>query len=260
MEKSLVCKNTFSNKFWKIKVQDNFFIVSYGKVGTAGSINTKEFASAEICLKEAKKLIQSKLKKGYREVGAEEETGTESVMTEKQFWGLLASAKSKSDDWDEQLEWLQGNLAKKSVNDILRFDYHFNQNYYKSYTSDLWASAYIIMGGCSEDSFDYFRAWLLFLGKEPYEEALRNPESIIPYLEGLEKDVPEFEDFLSCATMAFEEKTGLDQEDYLNLYERLSGDYFEQPEMKFDWDEEDEEGLRLKFPLLWELYGENPLG
>ncbi|WP_033543779.1 DUF4240 domain-containing protein [Planococcus sp. CAU13] len=261
MEKSLVCKNLLSNKFWKIKVQENFFIVSYGKVGTAGSINTKEFESAELCLREAEKLIQSKLKKGYREMEAEEEDGSESRMTEKEFWELLSSANRKSDDWYEQLEWLQEKLAKRSVNDIIRFDYLFNQIYQKSYTSDLWAAAYIIMGGCSDDSFDYFRAWLVFLGLEAYEKALANPESIIPYLNELEEgDVPEFEDFLYCAGTVFEEKTGLEQDDYLNLYWKLSGDENKQPEMEFDWDEDDEEGLRKKFPLLWELYGENPMG
>lgn len=259
MEKSLVCKTLLSNKFWKIKVQGNMFIVSYGRVGTVGSVNTKEFSTEERCWLEANKLIESKFKKGYREMDVHEEVQTIG-MSEDQFWELLASAHRKGEDWEEQLEWLIAKLSKKSITDIIRFDYHFNQNYYRSYTSDLWAAAYIVMGGCSDDSFDYFRAWLMFLGKEPYEKALRNPESIIPYLQVLEDEVPEFEDFLYAATMAYEEKTGLDQEAYLDLYRERSGDDYEQPPMEFDWDEDDEESLMLKFPLLWKLYGENPLG
>lgn len=224
-----------------------------------GSVNTKEFDSEEACLKEANKLIQSKLKKGYSE--SEKEEGIQEVgMSEDQFWELLSSAHKKGEDWEEQLEWLVGQLSKKPLNDIIRFDYHFNQNYNKSYTSNLWAAAYIIMGGCSDDSFDYFRAWLLFLGKERYEKAIQNPESIIPYLEELEEEVPEFEEFLYCASMAYEEKTGQEQEAYLDLYWKLSGDAYEQPIMEFDWDEDDEEGLRERFPLLWDLYGETPLG
>lgn len=257
MDKSLVCKTLYSNKFWKIKVQGNMFIVSYGRVGTVGSINTKEFATEERCQIEANKLIESKFKKGYRE---REEEVQRFGMSEDQFWDLLGSAHRKGDDWEEQLEWLVAKLSKKSAQDIIRFDYHFNQNYYRSYTSDLWAAAYIIMGGCSDDSFDYFRAWLMFLGKEPYEEALRNPESIIPYLKEIEDDVPEFENFLYVANTAYEEKTGMDQEDYLDLYWERSGDDYKQPEMEFDWDEDDDEGLSKKFPLLWKLYGENPIG
>ncbi|AIY05548.1 molybdate metabolism regulator [Planococcus sp. PAMC 21323] len=67
MEKSLVCVTSYSNKFWKIKAQGNVFIVLYGKIGSRGSVNTKEFPSEELCLKEAYKLIDSKLKKGYWE-------------------------------------------------------------------------------------------------------------------------------------------------------------------------------------------------
>lgn len=260
MEKSLVCITAYSNKFWKIKAQGNFFIVSYGRIGTRGSINTKEFPSETLCLKEANRLIESKLKKGYRESEQQAEEVLEGSMTEDQFWTLLETAHRKGDDPEEQLEWLIGKLAKKPVHEIVGFDFHFNQQYAKSYTSDLWAAAFIIMGGCSDDSFGYFRAWLMFLGKEPYEGALQNPESILPYLERMEEDVPEFEDFLYCASAAFEEKTGMDQDDYLDLYWKVSGDVYVQPEMEFDWSGDDGEGLLKKFPLLWNAYGETPLG
>lgn len=258
LEKSLVCITATSNKFWKIKVQGNMFIVSYGKIGTQGSINTKEFASKELCWKEANRLIESKLKKGYRESGEQE--GQVGVMTENQFWDLVDTAHKKGGDMEEQLEWLVGKLAKKSVIDIIKFDTHFNRNYVKSYTSDLWAAAWIILGGCSDDSFDYFRAWLLFLGKGAYEEAIRNPESIIPNLEKLDGDVPEFEAFLYAACEAFEEKTGQDLDNYLEMYSQLSGDEQEQPDLELEWDEGDEKGLQKMFPRFWELYGEDPLG
>lgn len=260
MEKSLVCITAYSNKFWKIKAQGAIFIVSYGRIGTRGSVNTKEFSSEEQCLKEANRLIESKLKKGYRKIEEQEEEIQESGMTEDQFWRLLDMAHYKGDDWEEQLGWLVGKLARKPVQDIIRFDLHFNQQYYKSYVSDLWTAAFIIMGGCSDDSFDYFRAWLLYLGKEAYEKAIRDPESIIPYLEELEENVPEFEDLLYAASLAFGEKTGLDQETYLDLYRKLSGDDYEQPDLNVDWKEDDEEELSQKFPLLWRFYGETPLG
>ena len=259
MEKSLVCITAYSNKFWKIKAQGNFFIVSYGRIGTCGSINTKEFPSEAQCLKEANRLIESKLKKGYRESEQQVEEVSESTMTADQFWALLETAHRRGNDWEEQLEWLVGKLAKKPVHEIIGFDFHFTQQYSKSCTSDLWAAAFIVMGGCSDDSFDYFRAWLLFFGKEPYEQALNNPESILPYLEEMEEDVPEFEDFLYCASLAFEEKTGLDQDESLDLHWKVSGDEYVQPEMEFDWSEDDEEGLKKKFSLLWNVYGETPL-
>ncbi|ALS78641.1 WGR domain-containing protein [Planococcus kocurii] len=68
MKKSLVCITAYSNKFWEINVQGTIFIVLYGKIGSKGSVNTKEFVSEELCMKRANKLIESKFKKGYWEI------------------------------------------------------------------------------------------------------------------------------------------------------------------------------------------------
>jgi predicted DNA-binding WGR domain protein len=262
MEVILTYKGDTSNKFWKISTTGKMLTVTYGKVGSVGAVKTKELESEKSCLKEANKLIQSKLKKGYVVAEATELVIKESSMTEILFWELLANARNKGEDPDEQLEWLITHLSRKPVKDIVMFDYFFNQNYRKSYTSNLWAAAYIIMGGCSDDSFDYFRAWLLYQGKEAYETIIKDPEKIIPYLKIVEEegDVPEFEDLMYVAGLGFEEKTGLEDEEFFKLYHQLVDDTYVLPEMEFDWNEEDEVGLRNKFPLLWERYGEDPLG
>ncbi|AXR60270.1 WGR domain-containing protein [Leptospira mayottensis] len=56
-----------SDKFWNIEVSGTSFTVTYGKTGTSGQTQTKDFDSEEKCLKEAKKLLSEKLKKGYVE-------------------------------------------------------------------------------------------------------------------------------------------------------------------------------------------------
>lgn len=261
METLLIYKDEVSNKFWKINVTGKAFTITYGKVGSIGSVKTKEFDSEELCQKEANKLIQSKLKKGYVGAAISAQVIKESTMTESLFWDLIETAKKKGEDPDEQLEWLINNLSKRPVKDIVMFDYWFNQNYYKSYSSNLWAAAYIIMRGCSDDCFDYFRGWMLYQGKEVYESSLIDPEKIIPSLLRLEEDgdVPQFEDLFYAASMAYEEKTGYDEDQYYKLYEKLSGDSYVQPEIELDWDEDDEEGLKRMYPKLWERYGENPL-
>ena len=51
------------------------------------------------------------------------------------------------------------------------------------------------MGGCSDDTFDYFRGWLLYQGKETYEACIEDPERLISVLENLcVYDVPEIEE------------------------------------------------------------------
>lgn len=261
VETLLIYQNDTSNKFWKIYVSGNSFTVTYGKVGTGGSVKVKDFESEAACQKEAERLIQSKLKKGYIWSRSAYQVIKESAMTEERFWELLGTSKEKGQSIDEQIEWLVTYLSRKSIKDIVMFDSIFNQHYYQSYTSDLWAAAYIVMGGCSDDCFDYFRAWMLYLGQETYEEAIKNPETLLPHFKRLEEqeDIPQLEELLYIASSAYEEKTGLDDEAYFKVYDQLVKDDEGEPEMEFDWEEEDEEGLRKKFPLLWAEYGEKPL-
>ncbi|EMY14391.1 leucine rich repeat protein [Leptospira weilii str. Ecochallenge] len=67
MKHQLTYKDDKSDKFWNIEVSGESFTVTYGKTGTAGQTQTKTFGSEEECQKEAKKLLQEKLKKGYAE-------------------------------------------------------------------------------------------------------------------------------------------------------------------------------------------------
>ncbi|MBW1657925.1 WGR domain-containing protein [Flavobacterium quisquiliarum] len=55
-----------SDKFWRIEQDEPAFAVNYGKTGTTGKYQIKEFDSVEECQKEVKKLIDSKKKKGYK--------------------------------------------------------------------------------------------------------------------------------------------------------------------------------------------------
>jgi predicted DNA-binding WGR domain protein len=58
-----------SNKFWIIELDGNEFTVNFGRIGTNGQTQTKEFASPEAAKKEYDKLIAEKVKKGYKETG-----------------------------------------------------------------------------------------------------------------------------------------------------------------------------------------------
>ncbi|EMN54723.1 leucine rich repeat protein [Leptospira interrogans serovar Autumnalis str. LP101] len=67
MKHYLTFQDDKSDKFWQIEVSENSFTVTYGKTGTSGQTQIKTFDDKEICLKEAKKLLSEKLKKGYVE-------------------------------------------------------------------------------------------------------------------------------------------------------------------------------------------------
>ena len=59
-----------SHKFWEVYVAGDTLAVRYGKVGTQGQTQTKEFKSEDAAQRAADKLVQEKLGKGYVEVTA----------------------------------------------------------------------------------------------------------------------------------------------------------------------------------------------
>lgn len=186
------------------------------------------------------------------------------AMNQEQFWQLISDMNTK----DETSEWLVAQLAVKSADEIVDYEMHLQTALQQSYTSSLWAAAYIILGGCSDDSFDYFRGWLIACGKETFESALQNPENLanlIPAFYEEEEIITEFEEMLSTGFEAFSLKETGDTEWNNEIWEKFSSlldekGYvpFEQ-DIEFDW-EEDEDELAERFPKLWKRFGENPLG
>jgi Leucine-rich repeat (LRR) protein/predicted DNA-binding WGR domain protein len=72
MKKYLEYRDEKSSKFWQIKVIGGAHQVRYGKIGSEGKSQVKTFATGEEALKDAEKLVASKLKKGYKEIPPEE--------------------------------------------------------------------------------------------------------------------------------------------------------------------------------------------
>ncbi len=72
MKKYLEFKDEKSHKFWQIETISNSFTVTYGKIDSKGQTSTKKFDSEEKCLKEAEKLMNQKLKKGYMYVESDD--------------------------------------------------------------------------------------------------------------------------------------------------------------------------------------------
>lgn len=65
MKEYLELKDDKSSKFWSVEVDNEKVITIYGKIGSTGKADTKSFSSEAEAQKEASKLLNSKLKKGY---------------------------------------------------------------------------------------------------------------------------------------------------------------------------------------------------
>jgi len=57
-----------ANKFWTIELAAKSYTVHFGRMGTAGQTQTKEFGSEAAAQAAHDKLVAEKIKKGYKEV------------------------------------------------------------------------------------------------------------------------------------------------------------------------------------------------
>ncbi|HEU0034177.1 MAG TPA: WGR domain-containing protein [Kofleriaceae bacterium] len=58
-----------SSKFWRARVEGKTLYVNYGKIGSAGQTQVKDFANGDAAQKEYDKLVREKRKKGYVDSG-----------------------------------------------------------------------------------------------------------------------------------------------------------------------------------------------
>jgi hypothetical protein len=129
-------------------------------------------------------------------------------MTTTEFWTIIEKSKHGTESSDEQAEKLEVLLSKLPPEEIASFEDLFTKLRFAAYRWDLWGVAYILCGGCSDDSFDYFRAWVIGRGEKFYEDAMKDPESIARKV--TEDDFPEAELLMYAADKAYEAKTGHD--------------------------------------------------
>lgn len=116
MKTYLEFHDTTSNKFWQIEVNDIQHTVTYGKTNTDGQSKSKTFETAELCLKDAEKLIKSKKAKGYAELG---ETA---VIPEKKS-RTTSSADSSLEKSNKQaaLDALDQLIRTGKIEDVIAF-------------------------------------------------------------------------------------------------------------------------------------------
>jgi predicted DNA-binding WGR domain protein len=59
-----------SSKFWRARVEGKTLYVNYGKIGSNGQTQVKDFADAAAARGEYEKLVREKRKKGYQDAGS----------------------------------------------------------------------------------------------------------------------------------------------------------------------------------------------
>ncbi|HTU22195.1 MAG TPA: DUF4240 domain-containing protein [Gemmataceae bacterium] len=167
-------------------------------------------------------------------------------MDQDLFWNIVAKAcrsdARQAEAWDKRI---QTELEQYGPNDIVEWNHIFDRLAAQAYTVDLWGAAYLINGGASDDGFYYFRCWLIGMGREVYEAALANPDSLAnAVVQGIDAEA----EIYAAAHQAWMTVTGKpDTDPYPARKEsaELQGK---------DWNFDDDEEVRRRLPRLAALY------
>ncbi|MFE0948059.1 DUF4240 domain-containing protein [Streptomyces mutabilis] len=182
-------------------------------------------------------------------------------MDTEAFWRMLDGAR----DNDKPLaNAVADHLAAMSAEEILAFEHCFSRLRDAVHRWDVWAAAYLIGGGCSDDRFSDFTAGLVALGREWYELAATCPDSLADHPAVREaaatrdQDVIFDEDFNFVSARAYERLTGDTDafweawEAYANARATTGGEEGDDMGESFDFDDADQ--MRRRLPRLAALH------
>ena len=95
------------------------------------------------------------------------------------FWQLIAGSLEHAPGRAGREHYLEGRLAALAPDGIVAFQAFLDQACDRAFTLGLRGAAMRIFGGwCSDDSFEYFRLWLIGRGRMTFERAITMPDSL----------------------------------------------------------------------------------
>ncbi len=139
------------------------------------------------------------------------------MMDEARFWEIIDSSRERAlalkrrpgeDFIDLHERTLAEALRRLSPEEIIAFDERFWHYHHLAYRWDLWAAAYWLHAGCSDDGFIDFRSCLISLGKERFFRVLNDPDALADIVDRPDAPYMQAEGFQYVAGKVYEEKTG----------------------------------------------------
>jgi hypothetical protein len=135
------------------------------------------------------------------------------------FWNLVERVRLCAEAEFRDLRVLQRAISYPEVltweleplgpAELESFQDHLQFTVAEAYTSGLYAVHCVVNGGVSLDGFYYFRAWLVFQGRQIHQGAITDPDSLaeVCTARGIVADY-ECEDVLNVAKGLYQERTG----------------------------------------------------
>ena len=161
------------------------------------------------------------------------------AIDENCFWELIETAKQNSQSIPEQMDLLLMALETFKAAEIKKFRLILEAKMDALLHWDVWALAYLAMGGCSDDAFEYFRSWLILQGRHVVATAMDDVQK----LEQIPDGPLGVEGLLSIPELAYENRSGKP----LRLAKRKPAQVKGR-----QWEESD---LQSRYPILYKRYG-----
>ncbi|ABQ06665.1 DUF4240 domain-containing protein [Flavobacterium johnsoniae] len=176
-------------------------------------------------------------------------------MDKDEFWKIIdySIANSKNDKLEKE-KIIVEKLSAYSPEQIIEFEIILRQLIIQADDFKTMAAQKIIEDYVSDDSYIYFRCWLIGKGEEIYKGTIRNPDFLSDRI--AQDDDFYFEGLLYVATSAYKIRTGIKEEDEsfprdVAILKGLDYDFVAPPTKGVDWKEED---LPRTYPKLWRLF------
>ncbi len=167
------------------------------------------------------------------------------------FWDIIDTARASAGPDKPFHEALVDHLATRTRQDILQYQERFDEVHAALYRWDVWAAAYLIGGGCSDDSFMDFRAGLIAQGRDWYQKAAASPDSLAGHPSAASTvhrpwdNALFYEDVNYAASYAFERVSG-DDHGFYDAWDRYSASRNQSEDFDFD----DAQQMRRRLPRL----------
>lgn len=178
------------------------------------------------------------------------------------FWGLVEGSAVQASDQYERCEWLAARLAALPPGEIADFAVLLEKSRARVDTWAHWQAATLICSGlCGMDSFFYFQAWVVGLGRERFEAVVASPDALadvphVRYLASLggvenvaDADWPDWEPLYRVPDVAF----GAEIDDLLE--QRGQSRAFDVSPGGEEVEMEDPADIARRLPRLWALFG-----
>jgi hypothetical protein len=100
-------------------------------------------------------------------------------MDDNKFWAIVEECDVASGgDMDRKDQLIKAAISRLAGDEALAFYEIFHRMMDTAFAWSLWGAAYVLNGGCGDDSFTDFRASLISRGRAPFEKTIADPDSL----------------------------------------------------------------------------------